>query len=95
MTGTIPCTYGAYAHNVSASDYSDDVMGNTADAASKNGAVLIMLLHPFIPLNQVDASEVKVLTIVWLRFAHEMNRYISTTGDIGYKGTTTESNNRI
>jgi len=100
-SGTTPCTYGDYAHIVSTSDYGDVVMGNSASTASKSGAVFTISLQPFIPFDQVDASKVaasmnnilsKGLSVVWLRFAHEMNWYISTnsknTGDIKYYGST-------
>jgi len=100
-SGTTPCTYGDYAHIVSTSDYGDDGMGNSASTASKSGAVFTISLQPFIPFDQVDASKVaasmnnilsKGLSVVWLRFAHEMNWYISTnsknTGDIKYYGST-------
>ena len=78
-------------------------MGDRASKASQSGAVFAISLQPFIPFNQIDASKIansmnnilsKGPSVVWLRFAHEINWYIDTntknTANVKYHGTTDE-----
>ena len=99
--GTYPCYYGQYAQ-ITSSSYGDSQMDYTASQASSSDAVYVVSLQPWIPFNQVNVQTIaksmetilsKGPSVVWLRFAHEMNWYTSTNTlnhDTPYVGSTAD-----